>query len=400
MRSFQSKSVWWILPAIVLALAIPARVGAQVSCADPDNLCTGNPCVIDTVTVVPPCEVDFGNRTLEITGIVTVPDGGTLSFTANAIRLHGRIDGRNAGTGAAVTLVATGDTLETDGKIDVTGGAGGGTVALNGLDLVVDGKIRAGSKLGPGGSVTLVGGAANVQQSIDVRGATGGSITTQTVGMEVWAIWDARGLTGSGGSITIMGVYTAFYKGVDARGHGGNGGTVTVYGESFLATPGKILASGSLNGGAINLFGPLLMWGKLLARGASGNGGTLVVSAPDPGDGLVAIPTVRGDFRGGAGGGSVQIDADEIAFGKELRAGGKTGPGAIRMHHNGTQPAELAGKLDARDSGIVEVLAPNADLTVSGTFSAGPAGCVGVSAGGTLDTTGLASDVALTASCP
>src|SRR5262245_49496554 len=122
------SNVLWLPLTIILLLVTAADVSAQVSCADPDDLCTGDPCVIGTVTVVPPCEVDFGNRTLEVAGVVSVPDGGTLSFTAGQIRLLGRIDGRNAGIGAAVTLVANVGSLETAGKIDVFGGAGGGSV--------------------------------------------------------------------------------------------------------------------------------------------------------------------------------------------------------------------------------------------------------------------------------
>ena len=48
------------------------------------------------------------------------------------------------------------------------------------------------------------------------------------------------------------------------------------------------------------------------------------------------------------------------------------------MSQSGAQyPFEIRATLDARDSGIIEVLAPNADLTASGKFLAGPTGCVG-----------------------
>jgi hypothetical protein len=175
-----------------------------------------------------------------------------------------------------------------------------------------------------------------------------------------------------------------------------------VSGTLNVGTAGKVVASGSANGGAINFSGPILVWGKLFARGKSGNGGTLVVSAPDPlPNGTVSILRAKGDFRGAEGGGSIQIGADEVVVQRsKFMVGGATGPGEIRMHQSGTAAGEVSGKLDAHPSGIIEVLAPNADLTVSGAFSAGPAGCVGVSAGGMLDTTGLVSDVALTPNCP
>jgi len=40
------------------------------------------------------------------------------------------------------------------------------------------------------------------------------------------------------------------------------------------------------------------------------------------------------------------------------------------------------------------------DFTASGSFRARPAGCIGLSAGGTLDVAGVAADVPITPSCP
>ncbi len=100
----------------------------------------------------------------------------------------------------------------------------------------------------------------------------------------------------------------------------------------------------------------------------------------------------------------MSLDATLIGFQplfpSQLVVGGTTTPGEIRISHSGTGTAQVHGKLDARESGVVEVLAPNGDLTASGKFFAGPAGCIGVSAGGVLDTSGLANDVPLATSCP
>src|SRR5689334_9423242 len=101
--------------AVLVILASAAQ--AQVSCSDPDNLCTGDPCVIDgTFTVVSPCDVDFGSRTLTVRGRMRVPNAGELSFSAGAITVEaqGGIDGSNVvalggvGTGADITLTASG----------------------------------------------------------------------------------------------------------------------------------------------------------------------------------------------------------------------------------------------------------------------------------------------------
>ena len=68
---------------------------AQVSCDDPDNLCTGDPCVMDNVEVMPPCVVDFGARTLIIRDRLSRafnPASSLVSLTAGAITVESGTD--------------------------------------------------------------------------------------------------------------------------------------------------------------------------------------------------------------------------------------------------------------------------------------------------------------------
>lgn len=98
---------------LVLALGLagaPAR--AQVDCDAPDDLCTGDPCVIASVEVADPCVLDFGTRSLVIGGTLKLPNSGELSLTAGAITVAGRIQnvsGSVAGVGPRITLAAAGD---------------------------------------------------------------------------------------------------------------------------------------------------------------------------------------------------------------------------------------------------------------------------------------------------
>jgi len=234
-----------VLLAPLLLLVLASRVDAAVvSCDAPDNLCTGDPCVIETLTVVTPCEVDFGLRTLEIAGTVTVPDGGTLSLAASTIRLTGKLDGRNLNNGIGASVTLDGNMVELDGAIDVGGTTGGGSVVLTAGNLMPRGKIRATSKLGPGGTVALSGGSFNVPNTIDVRGASGGSIEIQGGFVQVgFKALDARGLAGPGGSVTLSVTDVTVFGNVDLRGKGGDGGMLTWTGRAHFTR--KVDVSGA-----------------------------------------------------------------------------------------------------------------------------------------------------------
>jgi hypothetical protein len=239
---------------------------------------------------------------------------------------------------------------------------------------------------------------------VDVRGASGGSIGIQgDFFIQVVKPLDARGLAGPGGSVTISASLVHLFK-IDLSGKGGDGGTLNLDGSFNSQSSGRVDASGTANGGSIAAHGGSIgIDGKWSARGKGGNGGTLTISEPDPGE--MTVGKAKLDFRGALAGGQVNLEGSAIVFvsylPSQIVVGGATSPGEIRINQTGTTTCQIHNTtLDARDSGVVEVLAPNADLVASGKFLAGPAGCVGVSPAGVVDTSALVNDVALAPSCP
>src|SRR5262245_343054 len=110
-------------PGLVLAVALAGTALAQVDCDTPDDLCTGDPCVVGSVEVDDSCVLDFGARTLIVLGGIKLPNSGTLSLTAETVQVMGRILNMSstvAGPGPTVTLAAAGD-IALDGPIRVTG---------------------------------------------------------------------------------------------------------------------------------------------------------------------------------------------------------------------------------------------------------------------------------------
>jgi hypothetical protein len=102
---------WYLVLALVL-VASAAR--AQVDCDTPDDLCTGDPCVVPSIEVVDPCILDFGSRVLVIDGTLRIPNSGELSLTAGKIDLEGRIQnlpGTVAGVGPRITLTSANSIL-------------------------------------------------------------------------------------------------------------------------------------------------------------------------------------------------------------------------------------------------------------------------------------------------
>jgi hypothetical protein len=156
----------FLVALLVLLAAAPA--GGQVACSGPDALCTGDPCVVPSLTVADPCAVDFGTRTVVVAGTLRLPANGTLELRAGTLVVRGIVrndpDSRAAGgTGPQVSLDAVGD-LELSGGIRLNGRRLGGTavpgmlVVRAGGRLLVDGAIR--TSTGPTALMLAAGGDA------------------------------------------------------------------------------------------------------------------------------------------------------------------------------------------------------------------------------------------------
>lgn len=517
-----------LMLAVLLVMGLAPRVLAQVSCADPNNLCTGDPCTITNTSVQSPCIVDFGNRTLVIAGILDVPDAGTLSFTAATIIVQGPIDGRHvgngSGSGAAITLISTTGDIELRGEIDVSGtvasgtidvqaGANllvkdrlnaktagsnitasggdvsldaqgtiltdqtavidvagldettsGGSVSIDGdagvtvkgrvravgnpsgtvsvssangsvvldKDIRVEGEtvdggtvtvnagtgvrvnqvIRADSEDANGGTVTLnaASGDVVINDAPNVRGVSSGSLSISaplgTVAPNV--ILNARGTSMNGGSIAIAAATVDLRRNLDVRGRLGVGGTIDLDATTLLNLSGGDMRAEGIDGGTVDLRGgaasgdvTILKTSTIRATGTGGGGGSVMVSAPAGAVSMKGLVDVVGrDFSGG----QVQVDGAFVTIGPGARfdADGdfSFSGGVLQFTQSGTGLMLLDGTFDARRNGTIEASAPSGDLTARGRFRVAPAGCVGLSAGGTLDTSGATTDVPITASCP
>jgi hypothetical protein len=192
---------------LLAAFAGPSarRAHAQVDCSNPDNLCTGDPCVIGTVSVASPCAVDFGARALRVDGRLTVPPGGTLSLTAASITVRGSLTGLGplAFVFQEITLAASGDVVLSGpvrvrsdfGTVNLEAGANvrlqdrGSIVVVSqapatvrvtaGADVSVDRPIRAGAHHGD----IRLDAVGNIDARRPLRPGGGGTISANAGGV-------------------------------------------------------------------------------------------------------------------------------------------------------------------------------------------------------------------------
>ncbi len=293
MRIVRSTAMLLAVSALQVASA-----SADVSCADPDNLCTGNPCTMTNIDVQSPCTVDFGSRTLIIAGILRVPDGGTLSLTADTIIQQGPIDGRHVGNGvgngASITLIADVGDLESRGEIDVAGTASTGSIDLQaaGNLLVKDNLVAK-----PAGS--------NIT-------ATGGTVTVAAAG-------------------TVTSDQTAV---IDVQGGDGSGGSVSVAGDLGVTIQGRVHAEGNPGGTIVvgSSVGSVDLERDLRVQSADGPGGLVIVNGE-------AGITVNDKIRAGS----------EVAVGGNVQL--TSGSGDVVIHDSVNVAGTSGGSIDDRCGG-------------------------------------------------
>lgn len=249
------------------------------------------------------------------------------------------------------------------------------------------------------------------------------------MGVDLTARIDARGKPGGSVSVSCPSCSITLSEliRVDGWRKAAGGGTATLSGGDITLTQnkGKIRADGRAPGAgtiSLNASGTADVY-ELRAEGVGVPGGTVAVVAGtvsartivadgSPG-GTIELTSTAGDVtvrsakaRSGSSSSGGLIDIDSAANATiESRAivrGGIAG-GAVQVVAAGDITLGTSGSadFDARGAagGVIEGAA-GGDLTADGKYRAETGGCVGMSAGGTLDTSSAKSDVPITASCP
>lgn len=395
-----------VVVAAVGFLGVAAAASPQVACDNPDNLCTGDPCVVQSLMVDKPCIADFSPRTLVIAGTVQVPNGGQLSLTAGTISVAGGI--RSTGYGLVdVTLTASQD-LAVTGSIrlwvstpeaspnDLTLSAGG--------DINLAGPVRLFSH--PTGAAQFqadAGGTLTVSDTILANGAHLALAGAQ--GLRVDApIYAAR--QGAGGSVTLSssngGVLINDTIRVPSRKSdiAAQGGRVRVSAAGDVVVNGRIAGLARDVGPEVSLVssgGDVTVNGRITAR----RGGQLTVQAA--GVATLNQPVVVGGSTLGSRG-EVHVEAPSVVVAPSVAIRGNSHDfgGEYCFKATGGNLA-LSGGFFARSGGpgpgSIEASATG-NLLADGAFRVAPGGCIALTAGGTLDTSAGTFDTALSPDCP
>jgi hypothetical protein len=439
-----------LLTCFVILGVTASEIYAQVDCTDPDLLCTGDPCVIPRIRPADPCVVDFGARDVVIEGLADI---GTVSLTAKSFTVEGSIGGGqnpggsrpnlelNASEGVVLDGAIRLTTFNQDpqvrvvaaGSIDAnapitlisnlpTSQVGEVVLLDSGADLAVRGPIRTKNAksslpvtLAAAGRIDLLaslrvdddllldaGTDLVLDGSIVLRRKTGIFETPDgvaaTAGGSIEVLDKLRLL---GGAVTLEGGGDVFVRqsiksrkaqesarceGITIRSTGGNvllddqvecsgrqaQGPLSVEASGDITVNDRLKTTSNVNtGGAVSL--------------ASSSGTVSVTSSID----------ARGQF-----GGDVVVTANRIELtgsGVDTRSRGHTG--GAQQYTATAGDLLLSGRFLATDAGEIEGSATG-NLTASGVFRAGAGGCIGLAAGGVLDTSGASFDPALSPSCP
>jgi hypothetical protein len=236
---------------------------------------------------------------------------------------------------------------------------------------------------------------------------------------------DAQGITGGGTIFAISGKVIAASGHLRARANPsmGSGGVVVVSAGTLVRLFDTLYADGA-RGGSIQVVstgGDLRTIAPMLAGGANGDGGSIDLRAAQAmtvdsqcnadgrtrgGDIAISGHGVTIDNRGelfarGATGGTVTVTGDAVVVDDAARilVDGDQPSGRIRLDAI-VGDLTLSGRFRARGmGGRIEGSAARG-VYADGEFEAAGGGCIGLSAGTTLDTSGGSFDVPVTMSCP
>ena len=338
----------------------------------------------------------------------TAPGGGIFITAGGRIVASGRArlraEGAATTSGGSIALVA-GSGMRLDNRIGADG-RDGGSVSLSATagDIVVQRQLSATGEIGTGGSVVAFAqqGFVTLFDDIDAQGVTGGGT--------VFAI--------GGTALTAHGFLRARANPID-----GAGGYVVAAGGRSITLNDTIYADGARGGSiqVLSMLGDVRTIAPLLADGANDDGGSVVVNAAGAltvdstidadgvtnGGSIEAIGRTvtianRGDlFARGQMGGAVTIrgTAVSVQAGSRILVDGDQPSGRIQLDATAGD-LTLDGRFRARGQGGRILGTATRGVHASGEFEAAGDGCIGLTAGTTLDIAGAIFDVPVMMSCP
>ena len=394
-----------LLTALGAVLSL-AGVRDAVGLTNPNDFCTGNPCVIASDKVVSAGAVlDFGTRTvvlqkqLEIAAASPTAVGAfTLKCGTFQITGAGQIKGNNTG-GQAGTA-----TIEAVNDIQINGISGFGAARLNGttggtLSLTTttgsvsgSGRINLSSDgyTGVGGNLFIQSGAAvTYNGAIDAPGGAQGSggrvVVSATGNINLSGILDLTGGEGGGGELLLSAgdSVTLGETELSAGGEFGDAGAAVISAGGSMTLVGRFRGRGADNGescgdGAdvdILTQGDITFSAEMdiSGRGLDCFGGSLTLESQNVY--LQSVLTMSGTGSEGSGG-DLDVTGHTLirAGGSIALDGGDTGGGDLLFFSEGN--IEIPGVIDATGrtsvspgSSLVEIDA-GGTLTVSGSIDA------------------------------
>ncbi|HLA34718.1 MAG TPA: filamentous hemagglutinin N-terminal domain-containing protein, partial [Rhodocyclaceae bacterium] len=233
--------------------------------------------------------------------------------------------------GGDIRIVAGGDIALKTAVLDATGADGGGRIYIEGgkqpapstpdktppvVAILGDSVLRAGSRRGQGGRITLTGERVELfeRTTLDASGASGGVV-------DIGGGFQGKDATIKNAAQTIVGREVD----ISANAHGvGNGGHVVLWSDAYTGFAGQIYvkAAGQGSGGFVEVSskGQLDFVGGVDAEAANGRAGTLLL---DPQN--IVVET----------GGGATLSSNALAFATNAGATSTIAPSTITAVTNG-----------------------------------------------------------------
>ncbi len=395
------------MTGLVLCAALGAAVISSSASAlsDPDDFCTGNPCLITSnKTADHGITLNFGPRDVVLSDVLTIGDDpmtsspGSLTIIAGSFAIIG--DGQVKGAGGpdpagSITILSSGD-IRIDGTRSTGAfrlpGTDGGTVTLTAAgDVYGAGKFNLDrdSITAAGGELIIVaGGNVDLSGDIIAEGAVqgfGGTLDISASGtLRLTGEIHLRGGESGGGSLDLFseGNMTIGDVDISAGGEFGDAGIADILTLGNLTMNGQLLGNGADNGencgdaadldittdGDINISAPFDMKGRgldcsggflsidgnavqitaqldLSSNGTEGTGGDIDLSSVEN---MLITGNLRVDGPDGAGDLLITSDAD-LSIGGDILANGigTFGSGASLVELDASGTLVLSGDIIA-----------------------------------------------------